>query len=92
MELGGGGERKAGRQPCKRDFNTLHASSVYRESSKTARATQRNPVWKNKQTRTHTYKQTNKQKQNQEKRTRRETVHSELPTPLTLILESGQAT
>lgn len=38
MELGGGGERKAGRQPCKRDFNTLHASSVYRESSKTARA------------------------------------------------------
>lgn len=50
MELGGGGERKAGRQPCKRDFNTLHASSVYRESSKTARATQRNPILKNEQT------------------------------------------
>lgn len=48
MELGGGGERKAGRQPCKRDFNTLHASSVYRESSKTASTTHRNTVSKTK--------------------------------------------
>jgi hypothetical protein len=47
-----------------RQISEFQASLVYKVSSRTARATQRNPVLKNK-------KQTNKQKQNQKKKKKR---------------------
>jgi hypothetical protein len=40
-------------------ISEFEASLVYRVSSRTARATQRNPIWKNKKTKN---KKTNKQK------------------------------
>jgi hypothetical protein len=52
--LGGGGGGGKGRQ-----ISEFKASLVYRVSSRTARATQRNPVSKNKQTKYYDHKDTN---------------------------------
>jgi hypothetical protein len=51
-------------------ISELEASLVYRVSSRTARATQRNPVSKNKQT---NKKQTNKRKKEKQNKTKTQT-------------------
>jgi hypothetical protein len=50
-----------------RQISEFKASLVYRVSSRTAKATQRNPVSKNKQTNKQTNKKTNKQKKKEKK-------------------------
>jgi hypothetical protein len=47
-----------------RRISEFEASLVYRVSSRTAKATQRNPVWKNKTTTTKPNKQTTTKIQN----------------------------
>jgi hypothetical protein len=47
-----------------RQISEFKASLVYKVSSRTARAKQRNPVWKNKQTNKQQQQQNQKTKQN----------------------------
>jgi hypothetical protein len=54
-----------------RQISEFEASMVYRVSSRTAGATQRNPVSKNKQTKTKNKKQTNKQKHKKKNKTKK---------------------
>jgi hypothetical protein len=52
-----------------KQISEFKASLVYRVSSRTARATQRNPVWKNQKK---TKKQKTKTKQNKKKKTQKQ--------------------
>jgi hypothetical protein len=65
-----------------RQFSEFKASLVYRVSSRTARATQRNPVSKNKQTN----KQTNKKNKTKTKNMSFEKVYNLVPLKECLIL------
>jgi hypothetical protein len=55
-----------------RRISEFQASLVYKVSSRTARATQRNPVLKNKNKQTNKNKKQNKQKKKNEKKRKRE--------------------
>jgi hypothetical protein len=69
VKLGDGGSQHL--ESRGRRISKLQASLVYRVSSRTARATQRNPAWKNKQTNKQTPKRKEKGKKRKKERKKR---------------------